>query len=55
MFHTVTILFTHGRQHFLDHGIRQILQNVGDVIVVEPNSEFFKYLKSQGKGGEKGK
>ena len=34
---------------------RNTFRSKGDVIVVEPNSEFFKYLKSQGKGGEKGK
>ncbi len=34
---------------------RNSFRSKSDVIVVEPNSEFFKYLKSQGKGGEKGK
>ena len=34
---------------------RASFRSKGDVIVVEPNSDFFKYLKSQGKGGEKGK
>lgn len=32
---------------------RGSFRNKGDVIVVEPNSDFFKYLKSQGRGGEK--
>jgi membrane protease subunit HflC len=32
---------------------RGSFRNKGDVIVVEPNSDFFKYLKSQGKGGDK--
>ncbi|MFC5300946.1 protease modulator HflC [Azospira restricta] len=32
---------------------RSSFRNKGDVIVVEPNSDFFKYLKSQGRGGEK--
>ena len=34
---------------------RASFRSKGDVIVVEPNSDFFKYLKSQGKGGDKGK
>jgi modulator of FtsH protease HflC len=32
---------------------RNSFRSKGDVIVVEPNSDFFKYLKNQGKGGEK--
>ncbi|MBW7900282.1 MAG: protease modulator HflC [Rhodocyclaceae bacterium] len=32
---------------------RSSFQNKGDVIVVEPNSDFFKYLKNQGRGGDK--
>ncbi|MBK1679714.1 protease modulator HflC [Rhodocyclus tenuis] len=28
-------------------------RNKSDVLVVEPNSDFFKYLKSSGRGGEK--
>ena len=32
---------------------RGSFRNKGDIIVVEPNSDFFKYLKSQGRGGEK--
>jgi len=32
---------------------RASFRNKGDVIVVEPNSDFFKYLKSQGRGGDK--
>jgi membrane protease subunit HflC len=32
---------------------RNSFKNKGDVIVVEPNSDFFKYMKSVGKGGEK--
>lgn len=32
---------------------RNSFRSKGDVIVVEPNSDFFKYLKSQGRGGEK--
>jgi membrane protease subunit HflC len=31
---------------------RQSFRNKSDVLVVEPNSEFFKYLKSAGKGGK---
>ena len=29
---------------------RASFRNKGDVLVIEPNSEFFKYLKSSGKG-----
>ncbi len=29
---------------------RGSFRNKSDVLVVEPNSEFFKYLKSSGKG-----
>ena len=32
---------------------RASFRSKGDMIIVEPNSDFFKYLKSQGKGGEK--
>ena len=32
---------------------RSSFRSKGDVIVVEPNSDFFKYLKSQGRGGDK--
>lgn len=32
---------------------RTSFQNKGDLIVVEPNSDFFKYLKNQGRGGDK--
>ncbi len=32
---------------------RGSFRNKGDVIVVEPNSDFFKYLKNQGRGGDK--
>lgn len=32
---------------------RHSFRNKGDLIVVEPNSDFFKYLKNQGRGGEK--
>lgn len=32
---------------------RNSFKSKGDVIVVEPNSDFFKYMKSVGKGGEK--
>lgn len=31
---------------------RSSFRNKGDVIVVEPNSDFFKYLKNQGRGGK---
>jgi membrane protease subunit HflC len=31
---------------------RQSFKSKSDVLVVEPNSEFFKYLKSAGKGGK---
>ena len=31
---------------------RQSFKSKSDVLVVEPNSEFFKYLKSSGKGGK---
>ena len=34
---------------------RNSFRNKGDVLVVEPNSEFFKYLKSPGGGSGKGK
>ena len=32
---------------------RASFKNKGDVIVVEPNSDFFKYMKSVGRGSEK--
>lgn len=32
---------------------RNSFRSKGDIIVVEPNSDFFKYLKNQGRGGEK--
>ena len=32
---------------------RNSFKSKGDVIVVEPNSDFFKYMKSVGKGSEK--
>ncbi|WP_263772997.1 protease modulator HflC [Propionivibrio soli] len=32
---------------------RSTFKNKGDVIVVEPNSDFFKYMKSLGRGAEK--
>jgi len=32
---------------------RNSFRSKGDVIVVEPNSDFFKYMKSVGRGGEK--
>lgn len=32
---------------------RNSFKNKGDVIVVEPNSDFFKYMKSVGRGSEK--
>jgi membrane protease subunit HflC len=32
---------------------RNSFKSKSDVIVVEPNSDFFKYMKSVGKGGEK--
>ena len=34
---------------------RGSFKNKGDVMVVEPNSDFFKYMKSLGRGTEKGK
>jgi membrane protease subunit HflC len=34
---------------------RGSFKNKGDVLVVEPNSEFFKYMKSLGRGNDKGK
>src|SRR5574343_752743 len=34
---------------------RGSFKNKGDVLVVEPNSEFFKYMKSTGRGNDKGK
>jgi len=34
---------------------RNSFRNKGDVLVVEPNSEFFKYLKNPGGGSGKGK
>ncbi len=34
---------------------RNSFRNKGDVLVVEPNSEFFKYLKNPGGGSAKGK
>lgn len=33
---------------------RNSFKSKSDVIVVEPNSDFFKYMKSVGKGGDKG-
>jgi len=33
---------------------RNSFRSKSDVIVVEPNSDFFKYMKSVGKGGDKG-
>ncbi|MFZ1321570.1 MAG: protease modulator HflC, partial [Ignavibacteria bacterium] len=32
---------------------RSSFRSKNDIIVVEPNSDFFKYLKSQGRGGDK--
>jgi membrane protease subunit HflC len=32
---------------------RNSFKNKGDVIVVEPNSDFFKYMKGVGRGGDK--
>ena len=34
---------------------RGSFKNKTDVLVVEPNSDFFKYMKSGGRGGDKGK
>lgn len=34
---------------------RGSFKNKNDVLVVEPNSEFFKYMKSSGRGNDKGK
>ncbi|MDE2440995.1 MAG: protease modulator HflC [Betaproteobacteria bacterium] len=34
---------------------RGSFKNKGDVLVVEPSSEFFKYMKSAGRGNDKGK
>ena len=34
---------------------RNSFKNKGDVLVVEPNSDFFKYMKSTGRGNDKGK
>ncbi|UCV16373.1 protease modulator HflC [Quatrionicoccus australiensis] len=34
---------------------RGSFKNKGDVMVVEPNSDFFKYMKSLGRGADKGK
>lgn len=34
---------------------RGSFKNKSDVLVVEPNSEFFKYMKSSGRGNDKGK
>ncbi|MGE5470798.1 MAG: protease modulator HflC [Bacteroidota bacterium] len=34
---------------------RGSFKNKGDVMVVEPNSDFFKYMKSVGRGNDKGK
>ncbi|MCE1181861.1 MAG: protease modulator HflC [Rhodocyclales bacterium] len=34
---------------------RGSFKNKGDVLVVEPNTEFFKYMKSAGRGNDKGK
>ena len=32
---------------------RNSFKSKSDIIVVEPNSDFFKYMKSVGRGGEK--
>ena len=32
---------------------RNSFKSKSDVIVVEPNSDFFKYMKSVGRGGDK--
>jgi membrane protease subunit HflC len=34
---------------------RQSFRNRSDILVVEPNSEFFKYMKGTGRGNDKGK
>ena len=34
---------------------RGSFRNKGDILVVEPNYEFFKYMKSTGRGNDKGK
>ena len=34
---------------------RGSFRNKGDILVVEPNSDFFKYMKSTGRGNDKGK
>ena len=34
---------------------RGSFRNKGDILVVEPNSEFFKYMKSTGRGNDKAK
>lgn len=34
---------------------RNSFKNKGDVLVVEPNSDFFKYMKNVGRGNDKGK
>ena len=34
---------------------RGSFKNKNDVLVVEPNSEFFKYMKGSGRGNDKGK
>ncbi len=34
---------------------RGSFKNKGDVLVVEPNTEFFKYMKNAGRGNDKGK
>ncbi len=34
---------------------RQSFKNRSDILVVEPNSEFFKYMKGTGRGNDKGK
>jgi membrane protease subunit HflC len=34
---------------------RGSFRNKNDVLVVEPNSEFFKYMKGAGRGNDKGK
>ena len=34
---------------------RASFKSKGDVLVVEPNSEFFKYMKATGRGNDKGK
>ena len=34
---------------------RQSFRNKSDILVVEPNSDFFKYMKGTGRGNDKGK